>query len=495
MPIGYTMAMNNRPVHDVSHTPSPPSDAPSIASDSATRQIGLQWLDSRFLGWLGLSLLLIGIVVYVRFGMRAGVDFDDYYYPAGMRYLHGQSPYVLHGDPLQIAAAARGEIPPIVLTWYGGSPTTCALFAPFALLPHDAAKFVWLLCCVGAFSASMWLALSELLPSWSRSQRLLLLGVTACAGSLRWNGGQAQIEPLVVAGYGLVLYGEMRRKTGMILAGGWLTFLKLNAFPPLFCLLLLRGRYRLLAGILILVVAIDLLAAARLGVRATYAGNFLALINYAAPGTNNYPDAHAILQWIHNEPRPMVVSPGLVPNSSFNAAGADFLHWAFLISAFTGSMSAANLLGALCSLAALCLLGVLAWRTGRQRCSDEFTLRFFGASVCLGLLCISHLKYDVLMLIFPFFIALGRKPARPETLLSLTVCFLLAYAIPGGILMAWWLRHIVVPTNGVALVPLYSYLVTLAFAAALVSVWRYTNDGDTPSVDPTSSSSSTQVGS
>ena len=433
--------------------------------------------NSRWLGGLGVCLFLLGLVIYVRAGVKAGVDFDVFYYPAGARYAAGLSPYVRDGDPLQIAAAARGEAKPITLTFYGGSPTTCALFAPFTRFPQRPAKIAWLLLTMGCFTGGVWLALRVILPDWSRSSRLLLLGLTACAGSLRWNGGQAQIEPLVVGAFGILLYAEQRGKNGLALVGGALTFLKWNAFPPLFCLLLLRRRYRLLAGIVVLAVGIDVLAAARLGVRETYAGNLLALRSYAIPGTSNYPDAQERLSLMRGETHPIRLLPGIVNEFTVNSTG-DFVHWVYLFSAFTPTMAMANGLALLGSGLAFAGLILLAWRAGTRRNDPEFVLRFFAASVCLSLLCISHLKYDMLMLVFPFFIALRQARTRlnPEIAVLLIVCFVPAYAMTGGVAMAWWLTHLALPSNRVWLVPLYSYLATLAFLAAYASAWRYATD-------------------
>ena len=436
--------------------------------------------DSRLIGTLGLVLFLVGALIYVRAGAKAGVDFDTWYYEAGQRYAQGLNPYVLEGDPQKLDAAVRGEIPPIKLTLYPGSPTTCAMFAPFTLLPKQPAKVVWLMLTMSFFSVGIWLAMRVILTDWSLSRRLLLLGVTACAGSLRWNGGQAQVQPLVAGAFGILLYGVMRSKNGIALIGGALTFLKWNAFPPLFCLLLLRRRYRLLACILVLAVGIDVLAAAHIGIRETYTADFISLRNYATPGTNNYPDAHEIVNMLRGVPRPAIVMPGIVPDASFNVAGADFLHWIFLFSAFAPTMATASKLAVACSLLALIGLVVLAWKAGDKRDDPEFTLRFFAVAVCLGMLCVSHLKYDILMLVYPFFIALRqiRGRPRPEVWVLLAASFIPAYAIMGGVVMAWWLNHLVLPAGRIWLVPLYSYLVTLAFLAAFASAWRYATESN-----------------
>src|SRR5205807_2508062 len=77
----------------------------------------------------------LGLCTDSAVGEGRRMYFDKYYYQAGRRYARGEDRYVLKGDPLRAAEAARGETAPITLAEYGGTPLTCAALSPLALLP------------------------------------------------------------------------------------------------------------------------------------------------------------------------------------------------------------------------------------------------------------------------------------------------------------------------------------------------------------------------
>src|SRR5207248_10240458 len=122
---------------------------------------------------------------------------------------------------------------------------------------------------------------------------------------------------------------------------------------------------------------------------------------------------------------------------------------------FTTSIVPASRLAGVCTLLALVALAVL-WRRSRFLCADsDFALRLFAAAVFFTMLCISHLKYDCLVLVYCFFIALAQKDRFPalSNNICLAVSFFVAYLMNQRI-HTWWLVHVALPHNSAWLVPI-----------------------------------------
>ncbi len=273
----------------------------------------------------------------------------------------------------------------------------------------------------------------------------------------------------------------MRGRKGLALACAVLMTLKVSLLVPVVLLWAFRKRYRQLAAFVVLTLVLNLAGLARTGVAQTFAGWRLNMANYAVRGSNNYPDTRQHVKFWRGEPYDIEMMPGVAPYENFNYT-SQFTHWVFLLSAYTPNMVFANRLAGLCSLAALLFLWLL-WRHARPHSEEEgFLLEFFAVGVALTPLIFTHLKYDAVVLIFPFFIGLRslstrRTKGRTAIVVLLASCFLVAFVAFSKIEAIS--ERLVLATNFRGFIPIYSYGCTLAFLAADVSAWHYKNNTQT----------------
>ncbi|HZP84773.1 MAG TPA: glycosyltransferase family 87 protein [Chthonomonadaceae bacterium] len=422
---------------------------------------------------LGGCLLLAGVVRLTHSGLAWGVDFKVFYH-AALRYTHGHDPYLEQGSALQLPQAIRGEIKPLVLSWYLYPPLTSAILAPLALFNFPNAKAVWCVFLLATLLVGIWRALSVIAPQWPASARLLLLGLSTHAASIYWLALQLQITMFIVGLLGLVLYAERSGRDRLLLVTGVLATCKPTFFLPVFCLLAFRERWRMLGAILAATLALNLLCALPTGWRETYAGYRIAMANAQAPGTNNYPDANETMRSMRFlPPRPIETTPGTRYPFTVGAVG-EHLSWPYLFSALTRDLARAKTLSLLCTALSLTALVALWWRSRPLHADPEFLLRLYAVSICLSLLCIYHLRYDSSALIYPFFIslALASRRVTADTLATALLSFLLAFAFTTGVTRFLFL-HFVMYSVRVWLVPYRSYGITLTFLIALWGTWRY----------------------
>lgn len=424
-------------------------------------------------GWLGIALVLLGISIAYRMVDTKVQDFKDYYYPMAARFLHGQNPYIISGDPLHVAEAASGKKPLIAISECAYAPISSAVLSPLALFPEPVASHVWLVISLVVFFVGVWSAMSVIDPTWTINTRLLLLGCVACAGSLRWNVHQFQAAPLVTGLLGIFLYAEFSKRNTLAVLSALLITIKFTLIVPVLLLWIFRRQYRKLALLAVLAVVINAAAMAHTGLAETYAGWRLNLANYANPGTNNYPNTVQNLKYWRSIPYPMEMQPGIAPNPNISAA-SDFTHWVFLFSAYTANFALATRLGLFCSLLALGGL-ILLWYRHRPDPNDSvFMLRLFAVAITLSLLVASHIRYDSILLIYAFLIGvhlLKFKATRSASLLLTTFCVLVAFIAVAKInsLLIW----ITLATHVRWFIPIYAYGTTAAFLAAFRIAWLY----------------------
>jgi len=427
-------------------------------------------------GWLGMTLVLLGIAIAYHMVDPTGQDFRDYYYPMATRFLHGQNPYITSGDPLHVAEAASGKKPLIALSQCAYAPISAAALSPLALLPEPVARQVWLIISLVILFLGAWGAIRVIDPTWTINTRLLLLGCVSCAGSLRWCVGQYQAALIVTGLLGIFLYAELKRRDGLSLLCAVLITIKFSLIGPVLLLWIFRRQYRKLALLVALAIAVNVAAMARTGLAETYAGWRLNLINYANPGTNNYPNTVQNVKYWNSIRYPMEMQPGIAPNPNISAA-SDFTHWVFLFSAYTANFALANRLALLCSL--LAIGGLIAlWRRQRPDPDDpEFLLRLFTVGITLSLLVASHIRYDSVILVYAFLIGvhlLKFKALRVQSLILTISCALVAFIAFGKITVL--LISITATTHVRWFIPIYAYGATAAFLAAFRIAWLYRPD-------------------
>ncbi len=427
----------------------------------------------RWMALLGTLLFLTGFARLYRIGMQAGPDFPCFY-TAAHRYVHGENPYLVSGDPLHVAEAARGAAPPVVLSWYLYTPLTSALLSPLALFSAHTARVVWFLGTFGVMYLGIWLALSVIAPDWHPAARWCLLGLSTHAVTAYWIALQLQVTTLMVGALGLVLYAELRRKEGLLLAAGVLATCKPTFFLPVICLLAFRRRWGALGAILGAFVVLNLIAALPTGIPETIAGYRVELANAQAPGTNNYANAHETMRKYYRlPPLPIQTTPGTRFAFEEGAVG-EHLSWTYLFSGLTSSYVLAQRLSNLATLLSLIALACLWWQSRALRDDPEFALRLYAVVICLSLLCIYHLRYDSVMLLYPFFIGVALTVRRFDAAMAAVAacCFALSFLMINAV-SDWIFLHLVVPGDHVWLVPFRSYGITVVFLIAFWGTWRY----------------------
>lgn len=342
---------------------------------------------------------------------------------------------------------------------------------------------------MSVFFIGVWYGLSVLVPQWPASVRLLLLCITACAGSLRISVGNLQIAPLVIGALGLFLYAQQREKPLLSLTAGLIVALKVTFLLPVIGLLLWRGRFRALLMLLAVGILLDVAAAAPLGIRQMYAGMALSLRNYEVPGRVDYPDAHDILKIYRKEPIRYEPTPGVMPTETAVAyddrhhevrryigpsAVSEAVHWTYMFSAWTPTVRLANLLSAVCTVVALGFLFLLRRRAQPFRDEPALLSYVFCVLVLFSLLCIHRGKYDLPVVVYPFAFALAQMSGRLKAAHAViaAVCFFFGYLMTMSLLL-WWLFHVALPAGNVRLIPMNAYGFTIAFLLASWGLWRY----------------------
>jgi hypothetical protein len=434
-------------------------------------------------GWLGIALVLLGTIIAYRMSDPNGQDFRCYYYPMAARFLHGQNPYILSGDPLHVAEAASGRAPLIVISVCAYPPSTAAALAPLALLPEPVARHVWLTISLCVLYLGVWCAMRVIDPHWTINTRLLLLGCVACAGSVRWSVFQYQAAVMVAGLLGIFLYAELRKRNVLSLLCALLITIKFSLLGPVLLLWLFRRQYRKMAILLVLAVVINVGATARTGFAETYAGWRINMANYANPGSNNYPNTVQNVKYWRSIRYPMEMQPGIAPIPDLSAA-SDFTQWVFLFSAYTENFVLANRLALLCSLLAMGGL-ILLWRRQRPNPDDtEFMLRLFAVALTLSLLVSTHIRYDTIILIYAFLIGihlLRLKALKAEALTLTASCVSVGFIAIAKINIL--LMSITLATHLRWFIPIYSYGTTVAFLAAFRICWLYRCEADQVAAD------------
>jgi hypothetical protein len=422
--------------------------------------------------WLGIALFVVGLALSFREGMRGGVDFERFMYPAAQRFLHHQNIYVDRGDPLRYADAAAGRTEPILLGPGPYWPLGMALTSPFGALPLHVSKLLWMAFCFALMYSAFWLFLGAVAGDWAVEYRLLMLGALPWAVSIRNLAMVLNPAMLVLAGVCLFLVGDLRENKRLTVLGALLVYIKLNLYPVLFLYLLFRRRWKLAAGMTTAFLLGDLLVAAWLGLPQTVAGFRLKTAVLTAPGTINYPSVPQFADMMRGHIRPAQIPPGLQTERDESGA-LELTHWTFLFSAFT---SVPNAYRVSAVLTLLSLVALVAITRGRRAALDDppYRMNLFVSCLLLGMLLISHVRYDVAYLLpaIPILIQSYRRSRGWEAAANIAIVVLITFLLRQTMLAAFYTR-VALPHGMDFLVAILCLMITAAFLLSLrtLSLW------------------------
>jgi hypothetical protein len=422
--------------------------------------------------WLGITLFVVGLALSVREGMKGGVDFNRFMYPAAQRFLHRQNIYIDSGDPLRYADAAAGRTEPILLGPGPYWPLGMALTSPFGLFPESLSRILWMAVCFAVMYGGFWLFLGAVAGDWAVEYRLLMLGALPWAVSIRNLAMVLNPAMLVLGGICLFLVGDLRAKKGLMALGALLIYIKLNLYPALFLYLLLRRRWKLAVVMTAAFLLGDLLVASWLGLPRTVAGFRLKTAVLTAPGTINYPSVPQFADLMRGHVRPAQIPPGL--RTERDESGAlELTHWTFLFSAFT-TVSNAYRLSAICTLLSIAALILVSLRKRHALEDSAFRMNLFVSCLFLGMLLISHVRYDVAYLLpaIPILIQCYRRTRQWESAVNIAIVVLIAFLLRQTMLAAFYAR-VALPHGMEFLVAILCLLITAAFLLSVRTLSRW----------------------
>lgn len=213
-------------------------------------------------GWL-IASVVMAVGAYFHFG-PSGQDFRSFYAAGRLWLIEGRDPYdfVLLAPLLETLTGRAGNFAFYSPPWFA------TLVAPLALLPFQAARLVWLVLNVAAWTLTLWLLYRAL--DWPRDplrRWLLFLYATYLLAWMTWRFEQVGI--LLALGLAGALWAHARGRER--LAGAAIALLLIKptiALVPVGALGLwaLRGRRRRLieglvaGGLLLALLSIPLLA-------------------------------------------------------------------------------------------------------------------------------------------------------------------------------------------------------------------------------------------
>lgn len=446
-------------------------------SDGARASVASTSLSAR--GALGAAspvLIAAGIALNLWNAPVKGQDFAAYYYPAAKRFLHGESIYVLSGDVARFHDAQLGLAPPIEISGDAYPPLHAALLAPLALMRLPVAQYVFL----GVSLAILCLGLSRLLavlaPRWPPELRSFAVGAATFAGSVRWSSGQYQLSLFALGIVCLAVDAEMRNKTLTVVALLALS-VKTTMVLPVVALLLFRRKIVPLVASGLLAGALNLAGFAWMGFARAFAGWRINLANYVVMNGLNYQSVSTLVDRANGLPARATMPAGIrMFDGFYYYYYPEGTHWVLLMSGFTSSYQAAKTLALLGGAAFAIVLAFLGYQLRDRHNDREALVRWFIAWSCFDLVAVTHLKYDLLLLLPVMYLSLEfvltQKRNWPDLLL-LFVSFLSSFCLAARFVTPW-VFGVAVPLGQFWLVPVYAYLATVAFGLSLWSLAKFT---------------------
>jgi len=417
---------------------------------------------------LGFVLLASGTILNIWYAPTHGQDFAAWWFPAAQRFAARQNIYVISGDVMRLSDAVSGVLPPIRIPANAYPPLHAALVAPLVPLGQPLAQYVFLLISLATFMVGLW-HLLRVATEWSPAACLLALGVAMWASSLRWSSAQYQLSLAAVGLVCVAMSAEMRNRPIAVVVAMALC-VKFTMLIPIVAVLILRRKIRTLIASGILAGALNLACFVWMGFQQSLVGYRLNVANYVVVNGLNYASISTFVARLAGAPAPAVEPPGILLYPGFDYYYyPEHTHCALLMSAFTPTFAIANLVGGALAVAFAVLLAWFGWRQ-RERWNDrEMLLRWFSVWSCFGLVAVTHLKYDLLLLIPVSYVSMGIGRTRQtvaDRALAFT-SFIAAFCLTVHVTNAW-IFGLAVPLKMYWLVPFYVYVATIVFG---VSIW------------------------
>lgn len=258
-------------------------------------------------------------------------------------------------------------------------PATGFTTLPFAALPYSLAQATWFAVLILAMVAGVRGLLRLGRPDSRRGTWMLAAGVVLFSSCVRWGMTPLQAAPLLVGLLAiLVIALHTNRPIVVFAVVAFATTLKFTMALPFLGLLLLHGRYAMLAGSLAVAGALTVLGFVRVGGLTAVADYSAAFGMIESVGTINSPDP-----W----------DPQSIPR----------LDWTYLFDGLTGDVQLSRIL----SLVVSALVALWLVREGR-RVERPISLATTGAFlvplVCLSVQSVYHHHYDISPLIVPLLV-------------------------------------------------------------------------------------------
>jgi hypothetical protein len=403
------------------------------------------WRSAKFLGVLGLLLLLVGAAASWLASTRQGQDYST---------LHVTALALVQASPLyetdwqQSVFPACCRLPAPWGMFY--PPSTGLAVLPLGLLPYSLAEPLFLLLIVAAVVVGVRTLVRTVAPDspthvWTISSGAILL--SAC---MRWGMTPLQGAPLVTGLLCLMLAAMIKDQA--VLAFALATFaisFKLTLALPFLGLLFLYRRYFLLAATGVTWVLLNALGFVRLGGSSAFQGYLRNVRMVETLDNVNTPDAWSAIS---------------VPRTD----------WAYFFHGIGVPVELARIV-ALC-LSALVALWLLAQslRISKKPTLD-LTIAFLTPAICLSLLCVYHHHYDIALIVVPVVAALGlRSPGRFTPALWLLLPLLAVAALAPVASLLRWIVTLFGPQARGLITLMFPAVITLALVGSLAHLWRAT---------------------
>ena len=332
---------------------------------------------------------------------------------------------------------------------------------PFAALPFSLARIALYCVMASVLLLGVYRLTKQSAPDWSRSARIAVLLAAQQSITILWGLGMLQVAPLITGLFALFLTASAQeRETFMTVLTILALCLKLTLGFPFLLFAALAGRFRVVALSLAGFLLVNTAGLARVG------------------GTGALPDYARQVATVQalggNAPDPYL--PG-----SFERIDLEYLLNG-LRHGLRFSHGAALALSGL----ALVFLFWVAWQTRTRRDTPEWGTAFAAPVVCLSLLAVYHHKYDAAILLIPLLLAIrfhSAQESRSARRIFLVAAVLLTCVYPVGRVFAVPLAHLLNTPPLIVERLSYSFLLTLAFAAALKNLFLFVRalQGDTAS--------------
>ncbi len=173
-------------------------------------------------------------------------------------------------------------------------PSTGAALFFVGLLPFRAASLLFILVDYAVLVYGVWRLTVAFAPEWDARYRILAIGLTVCAGSVRWGFGLLQVAPLMLgllAVFVGALTGSRPHIVEALIAGALILLVKPTFGLPILGLPILQRRFKFLVVMLGIWALINGLGFARLGGMAAakdYISGVAGIYNKRGNSTNPY---------------------------------------------------------------------------------------------------------------------------------------------------------------------------------------------------------------